>query len=289
MTRTWKILATVGAIVLAAPTAAAQSKPAAPAYTMPSTEVLEIKSDDGAPYRIFVSFPKSEPPADGYPVLYILDGNASFASFAETRRLLEYTGQGKGIVVGVGYPTEDAYDTRRTADFLFPVPTAGPPAQAKSEPNATNTGRDKFLDFLTGKLRTEIAKRYKIDTARQSLFGHSFGGLFVLHALYARPDAFQALVAASPSLEWNVQDMLREERAFTTKLVNGKITRTSRLMVVAGNQDRDDDPEQARALDARLAPLSAYGFSTRHRLYEDEIHMTVPVRAVTDTLRFVFR
>src|SRR3546814_793595 len=247
---------------------------------MPSTRTFETKSDGGETYRIFVSFPKGEPPADGYPVLYVIDGNAYFASFAETRRLLEYADKGKALVVGVGYPTDDAYDARRTADFLFPVPTAGPPAQAPSQPNATNTGRDKFLGFLTGKLRAEIGKRYKIDPDRQSLFGHSFGGLFALHALYARPGAFQSIVAASPSLEWNVQDLLREESAFAARLADGNINRTSRLMLVAGDQDRDDDPEPARALAARLEPLSAYGLSTRYRLYEDEIHMTVPAPAV---------
>lgn len=289
MTSMWKLWTSIVAIALALPAMSAQAQPAAPAYTMPSTQMFDVKSDGGETYRIFVSFPKGEPPAGGYPALYVIDGNAYFASFAETRRLLEYADKGKVLVVGVGYPTDDAYDARRTADFLFPVPTAGPPAQAKSQPNATNTGRDKFLDFLAGKLRTEIGKRYKIDPDRQSLFGHSFGGLFALHALYARPDAFQSIVAASPSLEWNVQDMLREERAFSAKLADGKIARTSRLMLVVGDQDSDDDPEPARALAARLDPLSAYGLSTRYRLYEDEIHMTVPARAVTDTLRFVFR
>ncbi|WP_077148157.1 alpha/beta hydrolase [Sphingopyxis sp. KK2] len=290
MAKVWKISAAVTALALALPAASAQTPlPPGPAYAMPQTQMFETKSDGGETYRIFVSFPKGEPPAGGYPVLYVIDGNAYFASFAETRRLLEYAEKGKALVVGVGYPTDEAYDARRTADFLFPVPTEGPPAQAKSDPAATNTGRDKFLDFLTGKLRTEIGRRYKIDPGRQSLFGHSFGGLFALHALYARPDAFQSIVAASPSLEWNVQDLLREERAFAARLASGKITRTSRLMLVAGDQDSDDDPEPARALAARLEPLSAYGLGTRYRLYENEIHMTVPARAVTDTLRFAFR
>ncbi|MGH6633346.1 alpha/beta hydrolase [Sphingopyxis sp.] len=290
MINKWTISAAIVAMTLSLPLAAAQAQPAAgPAFAMPSTQMFETQSDGGETYRIFISYPKGEPPEGGFPVLYIIDGNAYFASFAETRRLLEYAEKGNALVVGVGYPTDDAYDARRTGDFLFPVPTVGPPAQAKSQPSATNTGRDKFLDFLTGKLRTEIGKRYKINPDRQSLFGHSFGGLFAIHALYARPGAFQSIVAASPSLEWNVQDLLREERAFTAKLTSGQVTKTSRLMLVAGDQDTDDDAEPARALAARLDPLSAYGLSTRYRLYEDEIHMTVPARAVTDTLRFVLR
>ncbi|MHA4837831.1 alpha/beta hydrolase [Sphingopyxis sp. MSC1_008] len=293
MKKMWKRLASMMAITLAVPVTSVQAQQAAPAavatYSMPSTQMWEIPSDGGEIYRIMVSYPKGEPPADGYPVLYVLDGNAYFASFAETRRLLEYYDRGNAIVVGVGYPTDDAYDERRTADFLYPVPTAKPPAEPKSSPRPANTGRDKFLDFLTGKLRTEIGKRYKIDRDRQALFGHSFGGLFALHALYTRPDAFQSIVAASPSLEWNTQHILREEREFTAGLASGKTLRASRLMLVVGDQDVDDDPEPARALAGRLERLSGYGLSIRYRRYDDEIHITVPTRSVTDTLRFVLR
>src|SRR5690606_6559257 len=42
-----------------------------------------------------------------------------------------------------------------------------------------------------------------IDESRQTLYGHSYGGLFVLHALRTQPGAFQRYVAASPSLWWN--------------------------------------------------------------------------------------
>jgi len=289
MKKNWLASAVVIATMLTFPIASAQTPPGAPPYAMPSTQMFDVKSDGGETYRIFISYPKGEAPDGGYPVLYVIDGNAHFASFAETRRLLEYVDRGSALIVGVGYPTDEAYDARRTADFLFPVPAEGPPAQAKSQPNATNTSRDKFLDFLTVKLRAEIGKRFKINPDRQSLFGHSFGGLFALHALYAKPGAFQAIVAASPSLEWNVKDMLSEERAFAAKLASGAVARTSRLMLVTGDQDREDDPEPARALAARLDLLSAYGLSTRYRLYDDEIHMTVPARAVTDTFRFVLR
>lgn len=260
-----------------------------PAYALPSTQMWEMTSASGEPYRIFLSFPKGEAPAVGYPVLYVLDGNASFASFAETRRLLEYYGLGKALIVGVGYPGDEAYHARRTADFLYPVPTPQGVLAPSPRNSPDDNGRDRFLDFLTGALRTEVGKRFRIDPDRQSLFGHSFGGLFALHALYARPGAFRSIVVASPSLGWNTQEMLREERDFAAGLRSGKTIRMSRVMVVVGAQDADDDPEPARALASRLDLLSGYGLNSRFVRYEDEIHITVPARAVTDTLRFVFR
>lgn len=284
MTMMCKGLVAMVAIGLALPAQAAHAQQAAqpspaPAYVLPFTHMWDMTSDAGETYRILVSFPGvGDPPAEGYPVLYVLDGNASFATFAEARRLQEYEDIGKSIVVGVGYPTDMPYHARRTGDFVEPSAAAG----------TASDGRKAFLDFLTGKLRSEIARRYRTDPERQSLFGHSFGGLLALHALYARPQAFHSIVAASPSLEWDGQAILREERAFVDRLTAGKVGKTSRLMIVVGGRDVDDDPEPARALADRFDRFSGHGLRTRFRRYEEEGHMTVPARAVTDTLRFVF-
>lgn len=286
-----KQLAATAAILLALPLLTAQAEQATPAavpgYTMPSTHMWDMKSDAGEVYRIFVSFPAAEMPPDGYPVLYVLDGNAMFAAFAEARRIQERHDVGKAIVVGVGYPTDLPYDTRRLNDY--PPPMLDPPPKAwRHLARFKSGGRDTFLDFLTGRLRTEIGKRYKIDPDRQSLFGHSLGGLLALHALYTRPQAFQSIVAASPSLEWNEQGVLDEEREFAARLTSGKIDKTSRLMIVVGGRDGDDDPYMAEAFAHRMELLSGHGLRTRFRQYEEEGHMSVPARAVTDTLRFVF-
>ena len=277
----------------AQPAAAPAAEVAAPAsfeaggYSVPSTHAWDIASDAGEIYRIFVSYPAVEAPPDGFPVLYVLDGNTVFASFAETRRMQEHYPVGKAIIVGVGYPTDQLYDTRRLNDFTPPL-LQPPPAHLRRLAQYKSGGRDAFLDFLTGKLRLEVARRYRIDPQRQSLFGHSLGGLLALYTLYTRPEAFHSIVAASPSLEWNEQGALLEERDFTTRLTSSKAGKTSRLLVVIGRRDVDDDPYLAEALVRRLDRLSGYGLRSRLIWYEEEGHMTVPARAVTDTLRFVF-
>src|SRR3546814_6330095 len=83
-------------------------------------------------------------------------------------------------------------------------------------------------------------------------------------------------------------DLLRDEHAFVARLEGGKIGRTSRLMIVVGDRDVDDDPEPARALADRFDRLSGLGLRVRFQRYEGEGHMTVPTRAVTDVLRFAF-
>lgn len=272
----------------AQPAAPVQASKAVSGYTMPSTQVWDLASDNGEVYRIFVSLPsEGEPPEDGYPVLYVLDGNAYFGSFAQARWVQEYLPIGKSIIVGVGYPTDQAYDVRRLNDYTAPL-LDPPPRQWRELAKYKSGARKQFLDFMTGRLRTEISRRYRTDPDRHSLFGHSFGGLFALYALYERPQAFHSIVAASPSMEWNEQGMLEDERVFTTQLTSGKITKTSRLMVVVGDRDTDDDPEPARALVDRLDRLSGYGLRVRMRRYPEEVHVGVPARSVNDVLRFAF-
>lgn len=281
-----KTLAMLAAMALATP-ALAQEKAAAaaaPGYTMPQTATWDMTAAHGGVYRIFVSFPKGEPPEGGYPVLYLLDGNALFASFAETRRMMEWSPGDKAIVVGVGYPTDEAYDVRRIDDFTGAPTTSGAYAKFAKEKSG---GWDRFLDFLTGELRSEIGKRYRTNPDRQSLFGHSLGGLFALHALYTRPGAFHAIIAASPSIFWHEALTLKEERDFVGRLAAGKVPKVSRLLVVAG--DREEailERWDAEDFVERMAPLSTYGLRTRSEIFEGEGHMTVPVRAVPATLRF---
>jgi len=291
MTRIWKNFAGGAAIALAfaGPVRAQPAAPApaaVPGYTMPSTQAFDLASDKGEIYRIFVSYPATPAPPEGFPVLYVLDGNAMFAGFAETRRIQEFYDVGKSIVVGVGYPGDQAYDTRRLNDY-----TGGPPPKPWSDKlgQARSGGWDIFLDFLTGKLRSEIGTRFKIDRDRQALFGHSLGGLFAVHTLYSRPGAFHAIIAASPSLFWQDKEMLAAERDFAARLQAGKIAKVGRLMVVAGDLEETAlEKWDAEAFIQRLAPLSAYGLRTRSEIYAGEGHMTVPSRAVSDALRFAF-
>ncbi|MFC3050920.1 alpha/beta hydrolase [Kordiimonas pumila] len=245
-----------------------------------------MTSNKGEKYRIFVSYPETDAPTEGWPVLYVLDGNAVFASFAEARRIQEASEIGNSIIVGIGYPTNKPYDAQRLYDF-----TAGPTDSLAyaALANMRSGGQDQFLEFLTGQLRAEIAKRYKINLNRQALFGHSLGGLFAVHVLFTQPGAFHAIIAASPSLFWHEQEMLKQEQDFTTRLKAWEIPKVSRLMVVAGELEETRLELWApEAFIKRMEPLSAYGLLTQSEIYASEGHMTVPNRSITQALRFAF-
>jgi predicted alpha/beta superfamily hydrolase len=270
---------------------ASSTAPAGPGYVLPETETFELKGEDGYPYQIFVSKPAEAPPAGGYPILYVLDANAMFAGFAETRRILSYgtTDIGKSMIVGIGYKTDKAYDVRRCLDYVQDFQKPPMPAQVPLL-GCKAGGREQFAQFILSSLRPELARRYATNPHRQALFGHSFGGVFALYMLFNHPTEFHAIIAASPSIWWNDQEIVTEERAFATKLTQGKFaTPVSSIRIVTGELDETAvENTDAIAMAKRLEPLSAYGLRSEFEMFKGETHITVPSRSVTSSLRFAF-
>lgn len=295
---------TLLAAALAGP-ALAQAPPAKGApYILARSEVREMTARNGGAYRIMVSWPEASPPPSGYPVIYILDGDDSFAIAAESaRRLGRFSNRGRmtpGLVVAIGYPGP----SRRAFDYT-PVSTPTPPAPgARAE---TNGGADAFLDFITDELRPAIERDWKIDRARQTLEGHSYGGLFVLHALFRQPELFQTYVAASPSIWFGGQQILKAEPAFAARMAKGDLKRT--LVITVGEFEQapptpaaTDSTAQAMAarntgrrmvdnsrdLASRLKPLKASGLAVHYRVFSGETHGGSALPALAAALPYAF-
>ncbi len=276
------------AFALAVPAAAAE--PVSVPYAMPETETWDMASADGQVFRIFVSRPSAPAPAGGYPILYVLDGNAMFAGFAEARRIHGFGSSGidKMIVVGIGHPGEQIYDGRRMFDFTAPIET---PALKQAFAQYQSGGRDRFAKFLLDELRPAIEKRYSASPYQQSLYGHSLGGLFALHVLYSRPGAFRTIIATSPSIWWDNQSILSEEAAFRARVEKTPATgKASSLLLMAGErEDEGNIAADTKALAERMAALSGHGLRSDFIMLDGETHISVPSRSVTATLRAAAR
>lgn len=212
-----------------------------------STEMRAMHARYGVEYRIFISKPGGERPPNGYPVIYVLDGNSWFGVTAELARVNEPE-IGKVLVVGVGYVTDGLSDVQRFLDMTLPGPIAAPPLP--DLPELRYGGANRFLDFIENDLKPVIRREYGTDPARQVLFGHSLGGLFALHVLFTRPDAFGAYIASSPSIHWNDGAILAEEKQFLARKV---APAEMRLLITAGEFEQKIDP----ANEARMRRLYA--------------------------------
>lgn len=255
--------------------------------TIPNTEERVMHArDDGREYRIFVARPAGPPPAAGFPVLYVLDANAVFATVVETVRVqgrrTDATGVLPAIVVGIGYPTDGPYDgDRRIRDFTMPADPARLPRRPDGSPWPANGGADVFLRFIEEELKPAIERDLPVDRSRQALFGHSLGGLFVLHTLFTRPESFRAYAAVSPSIWWNDRAILGEERGFAARADRPPGRRV--LIAVGGEERQRNMADDSRALGERLGALD--GLRVTQRTFEGENHASVVLPAINHALR----
>lgn len=166
----------------------------------PTHELSQKVVAVGPGYRLFVAAPRAPAPARGWPVLYMLDGNAAF-DFLTPEHLALAPGL---MLVGVGYDTDRQFAREaRTLDFTAPD---GPGEGLR--PDHVHEGRMAggaaiFHRRLTGPLRAAAEAGLAVDAGRRTLWGHSFGGLFTLYALLAQPQGFARHAAISPSIWWD--------------------------------------------------------------------------------------
>lgn len=186
------------------------------AHALPGTVQFELEPMDGGdPYRILLFIPKEEPPAGGWPLLVMTDGNATFPfAFASTVTQAPYpsgTNVDWGVVAAIGYPTDEAYDGMRRAWDLGPPPVKSYPPYVEGGPPVRIGGSGQLVDFIEHRLFPRLDAMTRIDPTRRSLFGHSFGGLFALYALFERPSLFANWIAASPTIYWEASEILNNE------------------------------------------------------------------------------
>lgn len=272
-------------------------KVAAAPVILPQTQEIAMRSSEGLDYRIFIYQPATPPPPGGFPVIYVLDGNAWFTPLAHSLRLMssKFSGISPAVVVGIGYPGDAPFNQlRRFYDFIPDMPLIEKVAPGYTPPKIG--GADKFLKFIQTELEPAIESRVKIDRSRRTLFGHSLGCSMTLHTLFTQPSAFQSYVCGSPSLHFNGDYILKEGDAFIKSAAKSKLDTT--LIFYVAEYDQKVPPnmppefakrmaeqlEQAqivtggRQLNERLQGLKGAGLKTTFFEFEGENHLSeVPV------------
>ncbi len=269
-------LLAAAALGLAAPQppTPAAAELAAP-YVIPRTTIATLTAPDGTPYRLLVGWPEGEPPAAGWPVLYVLDGADTFAPLIETARRLA-RGRRGGIAPGIVVGIDSGPLARRVLDYTPAVPGYAIPAGLPAHGLPTG-GADAFLDVLTADVLPWVAARWKVDPRRLALAGHSFGGLLALHAAATRPGRFAAYAAISPSLWFGNGAIPRAATA---------IPGGTRLLLAAGTDERG--PAAPAVLPALADAIRTRGSSVRLTMLTGQDHGTTMLAATGAILQHAF-
>ena len=190
-------------------------------------------------YLIQVFKPKVSPPKDGFSVIYMLDGNASFPYASVIAQAVEFSfkrhHQAPPIIVAIGYDIDSTIDVEaRTFDYTPPIEgELIAPVHRSNSPYPIG-GAEDFYQFIQYQLKPLIAQHYTINKLDQSLFGHSYGGLFILYTLLKHPESFQHYYAASPSIWWHDEYLLKQAADFKNQYTTDKTLKPITLTLSAG-------------------------------------------------------
>ncbi|HUR36299.1 MAG TPA: alpha/beta hydrolase-fold protein [Terriglobales bacterium] len=209
-----------------------------------------------------------------YPVIYMTDGSSGMPHAISTIEFLVRNSRMPDVIV-VGIENtdrnRDLTPTRLasgTEGFDFDISSSG--------------GADNFLRFIETELMPEMDKRYRTGPYR-IFAGHSFGGLFAVHALITRPELFGAYIAASPSLQWDKMfEVKRAEKFFKERKDLNKT-----LFITIGDEGGPMQQSHDRLVDI-LKSKAPKNFVWSMMPMLDEDHGSSVLRAYYFGLRKVF-
>jgi predicted alpha/beta superfamily hydrolase len=201
-----------------------------------------------------------------FPVIYVLDAPGRDQHIVPTARFLSANNKmPQAIVIGVT-------NIDRNHDFL--------PDSTKSTP--TGGGADNFLKFFREELIPYIDGRYKADTFRV-LVGHSFGGVFAMHAFLNDPDLFEGYIAIDPSFWYKNKIQVTSTQAEFLKSKNWK-----KFLFITGREGSGMKEMGVDAMEKLLKTSAPAQLTWKVTAYPNEDHGSVPFKSAYDGLRFIF-
>jgi predicted alpha/beta superfamily hydrolase len=339
------LLAAVG-LALAAPAHAqgAGGPPWPAEVSTPSSHRLKFTSAiNGESYTLYIRVPVTPPPPGGYPVLYVLDGDVLFGMasdislglgdptrmpmvvgighgvFEDMAVVAKYTPRPPGVTGPMGLADiGGAMSALRFHDYTLPVDASHrAPAWTGLTPDNVG-GVDQFLQVIEKEIKPKVTAMAPVNTGNQALFGHSIAGLAVLRALFTEPGAFRTFIAASPSIWWDADAVLKGEKPFADAVAGGRASPRVLITVGADEPDSPNPPQSlidslpadrkaeltaylkqavtwsgmvsgARSLAGRLAQIQGGpGYKVGFVAFADEGHVSVQAAALSRAVQFAF-
>jgi len=201
-----------------------------------------------------------------FPVLYVLDADGRDQHTVPTARFLFLNNRmPEAIVVGV-------YNIDRNHDFL--------PDSSQSAPSGG--GADNFMLFFKNELIPYIDKNFKTESYKV-LVGHSFGGVFAIHALLNDPDIFDAYIAIDPSIWYKNLMLVTNARNEFPKNKNW-----NKSVFITGREGGGMKDMGITPMELLLKSSAPKELNWKITAYPDEDHGSVTFKSVYDGLRFIF-
>jgi len=274
-----------------------------PAYQLDGTEVLELpaRSDGkGLPraYQLFVGLPAgyADSGTRRYPLLFVPDAAYAFPLIRSIARRVGTGGAGLEdfILVGLSYAKGDTPQQSRGRDY---TPSPGGPKNHDGARRPDYGQAEAHRRFIADEVLPLIARSYRVDMARKTFAGHSYGALLGAHILLSEPAMFERYALSSPSLWFDQGLMFKREAAYAA----GHQDLPARVLLSAGQFEavRRGDPRYVQDDGDLVADMQRFekllksrrypGLSVRSEVIAGEDHLSVNPVSLTRALKWAFR
>jgi predicted alpha/beta superfamily hydrolase len=214
----------------------------------------------GQERALFIHLPDEYCPDSTYPLVLLLDGEATFRAFASVTALMGWQGLIPDCIV-VGIPNID-----RELDYA-PV-IQGIPESGNAE---------KMRDFYREELLPFLESRYRVK--RKILYGHSWVGFFTAWVMLTEPSLFDGYISSSPMFRFFHQ-------VFPGEMDFGKLEeRELAFYLTVGGEE--ELPGELEEFAASLDSLSLPSFSFRFVVNEGRDHDSNALLSYMDGLEFM--
>ena len=159
---------------------------------------------------------------------------------------------------------------QRDRDFL-PVNVPSP---------AISGGADKFLAFLKNEVIPYIDRTYRTN-GTNSLYGHSYGGVFVTYAMLTEPQVFDTYYATDPPIGWNNDFLIKLAAERSGTLPPNKVYWLAGIESTYKYQG-------IQRMDSVLKLKASQDLSWKIATFPNEKHNSVRLKAMYDGIKYSY-
>ena len=220
------------------------------------------------------------------PAIFMLDGNSAM-SYLNEDILTKLDQQQAPVLIAIGYKTDLPFDSSSRSidytpaenlnDILMPDPR---------NPSRLSGGSADFQKLIIEEIAPWVETHVKLDPNKRMIWGHSYGGLFVLDSLLMT-DYFSHYFSASPSLSWANHRIIKKINSAIVKNKNQKNlylmegdTAFLEMMTQSSNYDADTIHYNREI----LAKFDQQGINAKFILYPNLKHGDVFKASLLDVL-----
>lgn len=238
-------------------------------FTIYSTNVRDS-------FEIYIDLPRNFKQGGTYDVFYYLDANLK--SGKKLRRFIQDSVTLKDscntVYAGIGHIGN--YRVLRRRDFTVPKIE-----NKNTLGGSENFGQcENFYSFLKTELMPTIKNRYNIEIAHNSIFGHSFGGLFSIYCLFKNDTLFNYYYSLSPSL-W-----INNRSIYNFNHLSGTSTFRRHLFLSVGSKEtlnriKSGTDDFDKFLKNKQYPFLAF----EYKIYDGETHNSQVILSIEDIFK----